>query len=121
MRLPRKGIRQSVSDYAAAAQWRNRGEDYAKGEPTDTMPFGGNVGAMAAAMVAAAGAALCDFAGRVACETDYLAVSGATFPADVTREELEDFNRETLRPDMTEEDERRRYEAIAGFWRKNHV
>ena len=116
MRLPRKGIRQSVSDYADVVQWRDRGEDYGKGEPTDTMPFGGNVGAMAAAMLAAAGATLCDFAGRVACETDYLAISGATFPADVTREEMEEFNRRTLRAVMDEADEQARYAAIAGFF-----
>lgn len=111
-----RGLRQSVSDYADAAQWRDRGEDYGKGEPTDATPFGANVGAMAAAMLAAAGATLCDFAGRVTCETDYLAISGATFPADVTREELEDFNRRTLRAEMDEAAERARYAAIAGFF-----
>lgn len=85
--------------------------------PTDTTtPFGGNVGALAAAMFAAAGATLCDSAGRVACETDYLAISGATFPADVTREELDEFNRRTLRDVMDEADERARYEAIAEFF-----
>ena len=78
--------------------------------------YGGNVGEMAAAMLAAAGATLCDFAGRVACETDYLAISGATFPADVTREEMEDFNRRTLRETMDEADEQARYAAIAGFF-----
>lgn len=79
--------------------------------------FGCNVGEMAAAMLAAAGATLCDSAGRVACETDYLAISGATFPADVTREEMEDFNRRTLKPDMSEADEMARYASIANFWR----
>ena len=90
-------------------------------EPSNTPAFGGNVGAMAAAVLSAAGATLCDFAGRVACETDYLAVSGATFPADVTREEMEDFNRRTLKPDMDEADEQARYAAIAEFWRRDHV
>ena len=113
-----KGLRQICRDYADVTQWRDRGEDYGKGEPTDTMSFGGNVGAMAAAMLAAAGATLCDFAGRVTCETDYLAISGATFPADVTREEMEEFNRRTLRAVMDEADERARYAAIAGFFRK---
>ena len=117
-RLPTRGMRQSVSDYAAVAQWREAGAEYDTGKPTDTTPFGGNVGAMAAAMLAAAGATLCDFAGRVACETDYLTVSGATFPADVTRKEMEDFNRRTLKPDMDEADEQARYAAIAEFWRK---
>lgn len=111
-----KGLRQSCRDYADVAQWRNRGEEYGKGEPTDTPAFGNNVGAMAAAVIAAAGAALCDFAGRVACETDYLAVSGATFPVDVTREEMEEFNRRTLKADMDEADERARYERIADFF-----
>ena len=115
-KLQPRGLRQSVRDYADVAQWRGRGEDYATGEPTDTTPFGGNVGAMAAAMLAAAGATLCDFAGRVTCETDYLAISGATFPADVTREEMEEFNRRTLAPDMDEADEQARYAAIAGFF-----
>ena len=83
--------------------------------PTDTTtPFG----AMAAAMLAAAGATPCNFAGRVACETDYLAISGATFPADVTREEMEEFNRRTLRDVMDEADERARYAAIAGFFKR---
>ena len=71
-----------------------------------------------AAMLAAAGATLCDCAGRVTCETDYLAISGATFPADVTREEMDEFNRRTLRPEMDEADEHARYAAIAKFWRK---
>lgn len=78
--------------------------------------FGANVGAMAAAMLAAAGSTLCDFAGRVACETDYLAISGATFPTDVTREEMESFNRRTLKAGMDEADERARYERIADFF-----
>ena len=120
MTLMRRGLRRSVSDYADVAQWRGRGDDYAIGEPTDTTPIGGNVGAMAAAVLAAAGATSCDFAGRVACETDYLAVSGATFPADVTREEMEDFNRRTLRDVMDEAYEQARYAAIAGFWRRRH-
>lgn len=116
-----KGLRQNCRDYADVAQWRDAGAEYGTGEPTDTMSFGGNVGAMAAAMLAAAGATLCDFAGRVTCETDYLAISGATFPADVTREEMEDFNHRTLRDVMDEADERARYAAIAGFWRRDHV
>ena len=114
-KLLTRGLRQSVSDYADVAQRRDRGEDYDTGEPTDPA-FGGNVGALAAEMFAAAGATLCDFAGRVACETDYLAISGATFPADVTRDELEEFNRRTLRAVMDEADERARYEAIAEFF-----
>ena len=120
-RLLAKGLRQSCRDYADVAQWRDAGAEYDTGKPNDTMSFGGNVGAMAAAMLAAAGATPCDFAGRVACETDYLAISGATFPADVTRKEMEEFNRRTLRDVMDEADERARYAAIAGFWRMHHV
>jgi len=80
--------------------------------------FGGNVGSIAAAMLAAAGSTLCNFAGRVACETDYLAISGAVFPSDVPREELEDFNRRTLRDVMDEADEQARYAAIAKFFHR---
>ena len=115
-RLLVKGLRQSASDYADVAQWRDRGDDYGNGEPTDTTAFGCNVGEMAAAILAAAGATPCDFAGRVTCETDYLAISGATFPSDVTREEMEAFNRQTLRAVMDEADEQARYAAIAGFF-----
>ena len=81
-------------------------------------PFGLNIGAMAAAALAAAGVTPCNFAGRVACETDYLAISGATFPPDVPREELEAFNRRTLHDAMSEDDEQARYAAIAKFWRR---
>lgn len=114
-----RGLRQIVSDYADVAQWRDAGAEYATGKPTDTRAFGGNVGAMAAAMLAAAGASLCNAAGRVICETDYLAISGATFPADVTREEMEDFNRRTLKADMDEADEFDRYRKIATFFHRS--
>ena len=76
-----------------------------------------NVGTLMAAALAAAGCTPCDIAWRVACETDYLAISGATFPATVTREQMERFNRATLKDEMTEADEWRRYAAVAGFWR----
>ena len=88
---------------------------------TDAQPLSPSVGAMAAAVLAAAGATLCDPAGRVTCETDYLAISGATFPKDVTREEMEEFNRETLREVMDEAAEQARYAAIAGFWRRRNA
>ena len=115
-RLLAKGLRQSCRDCADVVQWRDAGAEYGTGEPTGTTLSGGNVGAMVADMLAAAGATLCDFAGRVACETDYLAISGATFPKDVTREEMEEFNRRTLRAVMDEAAERARYAAIAGFF-----
>lgn len=114
-RLMTKGLRQSVRDYAAVAQWRDAGPEYGKGQPTDTTPFGGNVGAMAAAMLAAAGATLCDCAGRVTCETDYLAISGAAFPADVPPEMLARFNAATLGlPDEIVGEVR--YKLVAAFW-----
>lgn len=80
--------------------------------------FGGNVGAIAAAVLAAAGSTLCNCAGRTPCETDYLAISGAVFPSDVPREELEEFNRRTLRECMSEADEHARYAAIAKFFHR---
>ncbi len=78
-----------------------------------------NVGDMMAAAMAAAGMVACDFAGRIRCETDYLAISGATFPADVTREEMEDFNRKTLKAVMDEAGEFDRYRLIATFFHRS--
>lgn len=77
-----------------------------------------NVGDIMAAAMAAAGSFALVMGGSAACETDYLAASGATFPATVTVEQMEAFNRDTLKPYMDEEDEWRRYAAIAGFWRR---
>ena len=82
-------------------------------------PVVANVGDMVAAAMAAAGMSLCDFAGRIRCETDYLAISGATFPS-VPAVELEAFNRKTLRPNMTEADEFERYRLIATFFHRRH-
>ena len=76
-----------------------------------------NVGDLMAAAMAAAGAFALVLGGRTACETDYLAARGATFPP-VPRAALEAFNRRTLRPDMDEAAEHRRYAAIAGFFRR---
>lgn len=75
-----------------------------------------NVGDIMAAALAAAGSyALC-IGGHTACETDYLAASGATFPADVPIAELEEFNRRTLRDDMDESAEHERYAQVALFF-----
>ena len=75
-----------------------------------------NVGDIMAAALAAAGSyALC-IGGHMACETDYLAASGASFPADVPIAELEEFNRRTLRDDMDEAAEHERYAQIALFF-----
>lgn len=74
-----------------------------------------NVGDIMAGALAAAGAfALC-IGGRTPCETDYLAASGAVFPP-VPVEELERFNRATLKPVMDEADEVARYRKIATFF-----
>ena len=69
-------------------------------------------------MAAAMAATLCNFAGRVACETDYLAASGAIFPATVTYQQMVEFNRKTMKPVMEEADEMARYAAIARFFRR---
>ena len=76
-----------------------------------------NVGdIMAAAMAAAGSFALC-IGGFTPCETDYLAASGAVFPP-VPVEDLDRFNRETMRDFMDEAAEHRRYEKIALFFRR---
>ena len=75
-----------------------------------------SVGDLMSVAIAAAGGSICDFAGRIHCMTDYLAISGARFPSTVTEEEMIDFNRRTLKPIMDETDERARYEAIAFFF-----
>lgn len=80
-----------------------------------------NVGDLMAAALAAAGSYAIRIGGSVACETDYLAASGATFP-DVPIEELIEFNRATLKPDMDEHLEMRRYALIARFFKeKRHA
>ena len=77
-----------------------------------------SVGDMMAAAIAAAGQNVLRLGGSTACETDYLAACGATFPADVPRDELVAFNRKTLKPVMDERLEMRRYAAIARFFRR---
>lgn len=76
-----------------------------------------NVGDVMAAAMAAAGMTLCNPACRIRCETDYLAISGATFP-DVPSAELDSFNKKTLKPVMTEADEFDRYRLIATFFHR---
>ena len=78
-----------------------------------------NVGDLMAAALAAAGSYAIRIGGSVACETDYLAASGATFPADVPIADLVAFNHATLIDDMDEYHEMRRYAAIAGFFRRS--
>lgn len=76
-----------------------------------------NVGDLMAAAMAAAGSFALVMGGRTACETDYLAARGATFP-DIPLADLEAFNRRTLRPDMDESAEHSRYAQIAKFFRR---
>jgi len=90
-------------------------------ESADAGKFAANVGDAMSAALAAAGTLAIVVGGQTPCETDYLAAQGAVFPADVPLEELERFNRETLSEEMDEAAEHRRYEKIAGFWRRSHV
>ena len=76
-----------------------------------------NVGDLMVAAMAAAGTSALVLGGRTACETDYLAARGATFP-DIPLAELVAFNRRTLRPDMDEAAEHSRYAQIAEFFRR---
>ena len=74
-----------------------------------------SIGDMMAVAMAAAGMSICDFAGRVPCETDYLAISGEKFPETVTAEQMERFNRATrFLPDDVASAVR--YEAMSVFW-----
>lgn len=77
-----------------------------------------SIGSTIEAALALAGQSVLRLGGRFACETDYLAACGRTFPADVTRAEMEEFNRRTIREDMDEEAEMRRYVAVAKFFRR---
>lgn len=77
-----------------------------------------NVGDIMAAAIAAAGQNVLLLGGRWACETDYLAACGAVFPP-VPVEELERFNRETMRDFMDEAAEHERYAKIALFFRRS--
>lgn len=85
-------------------------------DPETNCRVSANVGDLVAVALAAAGCYAIRLGGATACETDYLAASGATFPAHVTYEQMVDFNRRTLKPDMDEADEHARYRLIAGFF-----
>ena len=103
-----------LHDMQAQAEYRGDGERF---EAVSTSGFGASVGSVMAAALAAAGATVCDFAGRKICETDYLAISGARFP-EVSADELVAFNEATLKPNMTEADEFDRYRKIAVFFHR---
>jgi hypothetical protein len=92
---------------------------YAEEKPADPeidCRVSANVGDLVAVALAAAGCYAIRLGGATACETDYLAASGATFPAHVTYEQMVDFNRQTLKPDMDESAEHERYAQIALFF-----
>ena len=76
-----------------------------------------NVGEMISAALMAVGAVPAVIGGSAPCETDYLAASGAVFP-EVSIEEMESFNQATLFANMSEDDEQRRYIAIAKFFHR---
>ena len=108
-----------------AADWQHaddvrRHEEARDFNPTDPgvdCRVSPNVGDLMAAAMAAAGTCALVLGGRTACETDYLAASGATFPY-VPLVELEAFNRRTLHADMDEAAEHARYAKIATFFRR---
>ena len=77
-----------------------------------------NVGELMAAAMAAAGSYAFRMGGREACETDFLAASGATFPTEITKEEMDMFNKETMSDFMDEEREFIRYKKIALFFNR---
>ena len=76
-----------------------------------------NVGELIEVQLRAAEKTVCDIAGRTACETDWLAISGARFPKDVDNEILEEFNRITLDIDLDPDvSSKIRYECISMFF-----
>lgn len=76
-----------------------------------------NVGDLMAAALAAAGSYALHMGGRAACETDYLAASGAIFPP-IPLDELISFNQETLSERMDEAAEFERYRKVARFFHR---
>ena len=76
-----------------------------------------NVGEMISAALMAVGAVPAVIGGSVPCETDYLAASGAVFP-EVSIDDMESFSQATLFANMSEDDEQRRYIAIAKFFHR---
>ncbi len=80
-----------------------------------------NVGELMAAAMAAAGAYAFTMGGREACETDFLAASGAVFPKSITEAEMVRFNAETMEEIMDEEREFIRYKKIALFFNNRTV
>lgn len=77
-----------------------------------------SVGELMAAAMAAAGRTSFLMGGKYACETDYLAASGAKFPDTVSEEELRIFNEQTMHEVMDENAEFERYRKIAKFFKQ---
>lgn len=111
--MKRRGMWQLVKDV-------RRVEDYKTATILAQMPeadnkVSANVGELMAVALAAVGALPAYIGGSTPCETDYLAASGAVFPT-ITMEQAEAFNRATMRDEMDEAAESRRYRMIAEFF-----
>lgn len=111
--MSRRGIWQLVKDI-------RRVEDYKANTILAQIPkahskVSANVGELIAVALAAVGALPAYIGGSTPCETDYLAASGAVFPS-ITVEQAEAFNRATMREEMDEAAEMRRYRMIADFF-----
>lgn len=111
--MSRRGMWQLVKDI-------RRVEDYKANTILAKMPetdgkTSANVGEMMAVALAAVGAQPAYIGCETPCETDYLAASGAVFPP-ITAEQAEAFNRATMREEMDEIAEARRYRMIANFF-----
>ena len=102
-------------DVQRVAEYEDVQRDYT--DPETDCRVSANVGDLMAVALAAAGSFAFCIGGRTACETDFLAASGATFPP-VPIEELERFNRETMRDFMDESAEHERYRKIAKFFHR---
>lgn len=104
-----------IRDVQRVAEYEDAKRDYT--DPETDCRVSANAGDLMAVALAAAGSFAFCMGGRTPCETDYLAASGATFP-QVPIEELERFNRETMRDFMDEAAEHERYRKIALFFRR---
>ncbi len=109
----RRGLYNIVSDVQTVARHR----DFTPPEEGVDYRVSANVGDLMAAAMAAAGGYAIRLGGRTACETDYLAAAGATFP-DVPLAELVRFNERTRVADMDEAAEHRRYAEIGSLIKK---
>ena len=107
------------TDRQNADAWRRHQEawDFNPTAPGVDCRVSANVGDLMAAAMAAAGCHALRMGGKTACETDYLAASGAVFP-NVAYEEMIAFNRSTMRAVMDEDAEFERYRRIALFFRR---